>query len=143
MRPKRSPRGKPRGLRPLANRVRGTPWHRRCPGFRGGLPPCRRIEYDHRMRQLVALFTSLVVVAAAASAADKGLMVRERTNSNGKVMEVTTYYTADKRVIDAPRQRTIVDLSAKTMTMIDKAARSYTVTTFDAMRRRGDGMGQT
>jgi Domain of unknown function (DUF4412) len=94
------------------------------------------------MRQLVALFTSLVVVAAAASAADKGLMVRERTNSNGKVMEVTTYYTADKTVIDAPRQRTIVDLSAKTMTMIDKAARSYTVTTFDAMRRQGDVMRQ-
>src|SRR4029453_14838040 len=142
MRPKRSPRGKPRGLRPLANRVRGPPWHRRRPGFRDGLPPCRRIEYDHRMRQLAALFTSLVVVAAA-SAADKGLMGPQATNPNGKVMEVTTYYTADKRVIDAPRQRTIVDLSAKTMTMIDKAARSYTVTTFDAMRRRGDGMGQT
>src|SRR5262245_39688122 len=93
------------------------------------------------MRSLTAaLLLSLATPALAADAT--GLMVRERTNANGTVTEITTYYTADKVVTDAPRQRTVVDLTAKTVTMIDKSARSYAVAPFDALARQGETMKQ-
>lgn len=93
------------------------------------------------MRSVAAVF--VLYLATAAVAADAaGLMVRERTNANGSVTEITTYYTADKAVTDGPRQRTVVDLTAKTVTMVDKAARSYAVAPFDAMRRQGETMRQ-
>jgi hypothetical protein len=93
------------------------------------------------MRALpAALVLALASTAVAADAT--GLMVRERTNANGAVTEVTTYYTADKVITDAPRQRTVVDLSAKTVTMVDKAAKSYAVAPFDAMGRQGEAMRQ-
>jgi hypothetical protein len=90
------------------------------------------------MRNLAALL-ALVLAAASVHAAD-GLLVRERTTANGSVTEVTTYYTADKVVTDAPRQRTVIDLTAKTVTLIDKAAKSYALVTFDALRRQGKTM---
>jgi hypothetical protein len=106
------------------------------------LAPVARLSYDRRMRSHARLVAFALLLVPAARAAGGDLTVRERTVIDGKTIESTNYYTADKSVTDGPRQRTVVDMTAKTVTMIDKASRSYAVTTFDAMLQQGETMRQ-
>jgi hypothetical protein len=106
------------------------------------LAPVARLSYDRRMRSHVRLLAFALLLVPAARAAGGDLTVRERIVSDGKTAESTTYYTADKNVSDGPRQRTVVDLTAKTVTMIDKESHSYAVATFDAMLQQGETMRQ-
>lgn len=93
-------------------------------------------------RALVAAL--LVAIAANAPAAD--LMVRQRLTTTGgpgggpRTEESTEYITAKLSVSDGSSSRTIVDLEAKTLTMIDKQRKTYAVMTFDDLRRRGEEM---
>ena len=51
---------------------------------------------------------------------------------------MTEYITDTRRITDDPEHRTIVDLDAKTITMLDKKQNTYTVTTFDELHRQMD-----
>jgi hypothetical protein len=90
------------------------------------------------MHTRLGLLTLAAVLAVAAAAFAKDLVIRERTSIEGphpKTFEATQYYGDRKLVTDGPRQRTIIDLDAKTMTAVDKESKAYTVTTFDAVRQ--------
>ncbi len=88
------------------------------------------------------ILASLLCIAAACGgpARPTDLAVRERSSGGGRVAEQTTYYAGRKTVVDGERQRTVIDLDAKTITMIDKASKSYAVTTFDNVRGQGDAL---
>lgn len=65
------------------------------------------------------------------------LTIRQRVTTTGpraETHEATEYVTATRRITDDPTHRTIVDLDAKTLTVLDKARKTYTVTTFDELR---------
>jgi hypothetical protein len=106
------------------------------------LAPAERLSYDRRMRSHARLVAFALLLVPAARAAGGDLTVRERYVTDGQTTEVTNYYTADKSINDGPRQRTVVDMTAKTVTMIDKASHSYAVTTFDSMLQQGETMRQ-
>ena len=91
-------------------------------------------------RRWPPLLFGLVLVACSHPSPE--LTVRERTVNDTNTIEATSYYTADKTVSINPRQRTIVDLGAKTVTMIDLQSKSYAVTSFDDMRKQGEAMRQ-
>lgn len=89
------------------------------------------------MRIALQALVLALVVPALARAAD--LTVRQQVTATGPrtdTHEVTEYITATRRITDDPGHRTIVDLDAKTITMVDKAKHTYTVTTFDDLRQQ-------
>src|SRR5262245_25153770 len=85
-------------------------------------------------RHSVAL---VLVLAAGAAGRDSALTVHQRLVPPGDrkgITEETEYYSGNKLVIDSPTRRWIVDLDAKTATNVDKDARSYTVSSLDAVQ---------
>jgi hypothetical protein len=91
----------------------------------------------------IAAAVALALAAPAWGAAD--LAVRVRTTVTGeapKTFEAMEYHTDTRTITDGARQRTIVDLTAKTVTMVDKKSASYTVTTFDILRKQGEALRQ-
>src|SRR5262249_39731238 len=122
-----------------ARRASGVPPRTGRPRMR--LAPAARLSYDRRMRSHLPVAFALLLLSAA-RAAGGDLTVRERIGTDRKTSETTAYYPADKNVSDNPRQRTVVDLTAKTVTMIDKDSHSYAVTSFDALLQQGETMRQ-
>lgn len=89
------------------------------------------------MRFALAALVLALIVPTLGRASE--LTVRQRVTATGPrsdTREVTEYITATRRVTDDPKHRTIVDLDAKTITMVDKAKKTYTVTTFDELRQQ-------
>lgn len=96
------------------------------------------MTYTPRAMRRVLLLLSLLAPVAARGA---DLTVRQRVTAVGprtQTHEMTEYVTDTRRITDDPDRRTIVDLDAKTITMLDKKANTYTVTTFDDLRRQMD-----
>ncbi len=86
------------------------------------------------MRVVVAGLLTALVLPPVGRAAD--LTVRQRVTTTGpraESHEATEYVTATRRITDDPARRTIVDLEAKTLTVLDKTRKTYTVTTFDEL----------
>lgn len=90
----------------------------------------------------VLVVAALVVLGGAARADDLTLRQRTTTTAGGKshVREEMQYAHAGLLVIDAPDSRTIVDVDARTMTVADKAAKTYVVMTFDDLRRQAEAV---
>jgi hypothetical protein len=94
------------------------------------------------MRASSALVAPALLLTAVAQAGD--LTIRQRTTTGGGTntvtREETQYAHGDTLVIDSKDQRTIVDVAAKTMTIADKAKKTYFVLTFDEMRAQADAV---
>ena len=83
----------------------------------------------------------LALVLVAEAAAGKDLVLRQRAWGPGRPKpgeEQTEYFSGGKIVIASPRLRTIVDLKARTWTLIELQRKSYRVVTFDDLRRARD-----
>ncbi len=86
-----------------------------------------------------------VAVALPSWALAGDLILRQRTTLTGgprpaPPREQTQYFSGRTMVIDDDDARSIVDLSAKTLTVVDKRQRTYTVTSFDDLRARAEAM---
>lgn len=91
------------------------------------------------MRAAIAGLLAGLALPQLGGAAD--LTVRQRVTTTGpraETHEATEYVTATRRITDDPTHRTIVDLEAKTLTVLDKTKKTYTVTTFDELRQQMD-----
>ncbi|HVN86070.1 MAG TPA: DUF4412 domain-containing protein [Candidatus Binatia bacterium] len=80
-------------------------------------------------------FVGLLTVAVTASAKD--LTIHQRTSigvHGGTAQDVMEYWSGSKMVSDDSQMRSIVDLDARTFTMLDKAKKTYFTETFDEMR---------
>src|SRR5262244_276601 len=90
------------------------------------------------------VLSCLLLLAAAVDAKD--LVVKQRSSSGfggGTPNDETVYITDDKMVTDSAGVRTIVDLGKQDMTSIDKAQKTYTVVTFDDLRKQMDMLRQS
>jgi hypothetical protein len=90
------------------------------------------------------VLSCLLVLAAAVDAKD--LVVRQRSSSGfggGTPSDETVYITNDKIVTDSAGVRTIVNLDAQSMTSVDKAQKTYTVVTFEELRKQMDMLRQS
>jgi hypothetical protein len=85
---------------------------------------------------------AMLVLAGVAFGADLTLRQRTTTTSSGQsfAREETQYAHGDLLVIDASDTRTIVDVTAQTMTIADKQKKTYFVMTFDDMRRQAEAV---
>jgi hypothetical protein len=95
------------------------------------------------MRPSGVLVTSgFLLLATAAAAGDLTIRQRTTTSAGGRTdtREEMQYAHGDILVIDAPDTRTIVDVAARTMTVADKAKKTYFVMTFDDMRKQADAI---
>jgi len=82
----------------------------------------------------VGLLLSLVLPSVGRA---MDLTIRQRVTTTGpraETHEATEYVTTTRRITDDPTHRTIVDLDARTLTVLDKTRKTYTVTTFDQLR---------
>jgi len=82
---------------------------------------------------------ALFIFAIPALGAGKDLTLRQRTTGAGTTSEPheeMQYWTATKRITDGPHMRMILDVSAKTMTFVDKDKKTYRVQTFDQMHQQ-------
>jgi hypothetical protein len=93
------------------------------------------------MRAGTALAMSLVLMGVALGG-DLTLRQRTTTTSSGQsfTREERQYAHGDLLVIDAADTRTIVDVSAQTMTVADKEKKTYFVMTFEDMRRQAEAV---
>lgn len=96
------------------------------------------------MRRFV--FVILIVLASTAAgpearATSEGLAIRQKINVSGMQRpdrEQTLYYTPAVRITDDVRTTSIIDLDRRTVTFIDKQAKTYSVTTFEELAARDD-----
>jgi hypothetical protein len=100
-----------------------------------------RLHYTRAMqtRAQMLRLAVLTVMASAASAAD--LTIHHKTTVTGassRSQAGTQYWTATKMVTDEPATRSIIDMSAQTMTFMDKQKKTYFVQTFEELHRRVD-----
>src|SRR6266404_314314 len=88
---------------------------------------------------------SLVLALARPAAGADTLALRQRITAGptGEAREQMQYFTSGKRITDDARMRSIIDLDAKTVTMVHKDKKSYTVMTFDELRDRGVQLKKT
>jgi hypothetical protein len=89
------------------------------------------------MRTVPVLALALAL-ALPAPAAGKDLMLRQRAFGPGGPAggeEQSEYFSGDRIVIASPTRRAIVDLKAQTWTLIDPKRKTYSVMTFDELRR--------
>jgi hypothetical protein len=92
-------------------------------------------------RRCPGVWRALVLGLAALAAACGGsrdLAVRQRvTDSRAPATptEEIQYLTTSGRITDDPHARTIVDLRENTLTTIDKDKKTYSIVTFDDLRR--------
>ncbi len=89
---------------------------------------------------LCAGLMACVAVDPAWAEPTPGLVIRQRINISGMQRpdrEQTLYYTPGIRIIDDERMRSIIDLDARTFTVIDKEGKTYAVSTFEALEGRG------
>jgi hypothetical protein len=93
-------------------------------------------------RSGLLLICGFLLVAPAARAGDLTIRQRTTTNAAGQssTREEMQYAHGDVLVIDAADTRTIVDVVAKTMTVADKAKKTYFVMTFDDMRKQAEAV---
>ena len=89
------------------------------------------------------LVRTVVLAALACGRSPSDLAIHERTSIEGpdaKTREVTRYYGTKKVVTEGQRQRTIIDLDARTMTLIDKQAKAYILTGFDDLAKQTEAL---
>jgi hypothetical protein len=93
-------------------------------------------------RSRAIVVSGVLLLAAVASAGDLTIRQRTTTSAAGQTntREEMQYAHGDVLVIDAPDTRTIVDVVARTMTVADKAKKTYFVMTFDDMRKQADAV---
>lgn len=96
------------------------------------------------------LFTLLLLLAlalgASPAAAGDELVLRVRiapSKTATDPWEQTQYYSGGVRITDDPRFRTIIDLDKRTLTVINKAKQTYSVTTFDEIKKRREAAAET
>ncbi len=78
-------------------------------------------------------------VPAGAGMTFKDLILHERiTLGDGAPYEETQFFSGSKSVRDDPQQRTIVDLEAKTIMVLRKGAKLYSVTRLEDVRREDE-----
>lgn len=97
------------------------------------------------MRDWCALAgAALLLVTGVGLAGDLTLRQRTTTSTAGQshAREETQYAHDGLLVIDAPDTRTIVDVDARTMTLADKARKTYVVMTFDDLKRQAEKVQQ-
>jgi hypothetical protein len=93
----------------------------------------------------VVIVWAFLCVHARAGASGKDLIVHERISGgpgNSAPREETQYFHGDRTVREAPRRRTIVDLAAKTVTIIRPDRQTYSVVTFDDLSKQSDELRQ-
>jgi hypothetical protein len=85
-------------------------------------------------------WSCLLLSSGTARAGDLTLRQRTTTTAGGQshVRDEMQYVHDGLLVIDAPDTRTIVDVDARTMTVADKARRTYMVMTFDDVKRQAE-----
>ena len=87
----------------------------------------------------------LISLSAVALADAKDLTLRQRTTMSaqgGKPHEMMEYWSGGKMVTDDSHQRTIVDMDARTLTVITKDQKTYFTETFDEMQQQVESMKQ-
>jgi hypothetical protein len=92
----------------------------------------------------VSTLLALLVTAAAAHAAND-VVLRQRiiVSSTTEVpREQTQYYSGPLRITDDDRATTIVNLDKRTITLINKQDKTYSVTTFAELEKRGESHDQ-
>jgi hypothetical protein len=93
------------------------------------------------MRASLPVLLLALATPAAGGTFAKELMLRQRTYGPAgpaSAEEQRQYFSGDKIVVDDGRARSIVDLVARTWTLVDKRKKNYTVMPFDDLRRRGE-----
>lgn len=83
----------------------------------------------------------LLLGATLAQAGD--LIIRQRITGDGEsnsVREETQYLTATQRITDSEDSRLIIDLSAQSMTVANKAKKSFQVLSFEQIRQQTQAM---
>jgi hypothetical protein len=81
---------------------------------------------------------AFVWLGAAPALADLTLRQRSYGPAGPEAARVQTqYFGGRKMVTDDARERSIVDLAAGTLTVVDKEKETYSVVAFDELRRRG------
>jgi hypothetical protein len=86
--------------------------------------------------------SALLLVAAPALAGDLTIRQRTTTSAAGRsdIREEMQYAHGNVLAIDAVDTRTIVDVATRTMTVADKAKKTYFVMSFDDLRKQGDAV---
>jgi hypothetical protein len=95
------------------------------------------------MRRHTWLIGLFIVIATASAVPAKDLALRQRTTISGpttQIREGMQYWTATKTVSDDPHMRTITDLSAKTITMIEKDKKTYFTRSFAELQQDSEAM---
>jgi hypothetical protein len=106
------------------------------------------------MRIRLILIFALLFGCAAMRTGGKGgdgpLMVRARTTAaGGPMIEAELYWSGNKRVTEQKKQRMIFDIDSKTVTVVDKQHKQYSIRSFDeilkqreVLNKRFDAMSQ-
>jgi hypothetical protein len=92
-----------------------------------------------RRESWVIIVSMFLFVPGWAGAGVKNLVVRERITGgvgDATTRDETQYFSGSKTVRETPHRRTIVDFDAKTITTIRKDRQTYSVITFDDLRRQ-------
>jgi hypothetical protein len=88
------------------------------------------------------LSTLILSLLATPSFAADELMLRQRimSSTTGKAedRQQTQYYAGSVRITDDDRYRTIADLDKRTLTVINKGKRTYSVSTFAELEKRNE-----
>lgn len=80
---------------------------------------------------------ALLSCAPRVAAADLILRTRVTSSERAEPSEITHYWTARHLVEDMPKARILADLEARTIAIIDKQAKTYSLWTFDEFQRIG------
>jgi len=86
------------------------------------------------------LLVFVLTVLAPAWADAKNLIIRQRVTGSPSAapQEQMLYWTDTMRVTDETHRRSIVDFNAHTLTSVDKDRKTYTVRSFDELRKQGE-----
>jgi hypothetical protein len=85
-----------------------------------------------------SLVLILLLGALPVSASDLILRSRVSVSNREAPSQITQYWTAKRLVEDLERMRILVDLEARTVTVIHKSAKTYEVRTFEDFHRLGE-----
>lgn len=90
------------------------------------------------MNLWVCALLACLALPVRVSATDLTLHQRIIGGPDGKSHEMTQYWTDDKTITDDAHTRTIADLNLKTLTIVSKERKTYSVMSFDDMRRQAE-----
>jgi len=88
---------------------------------------------------VLAMVLGISTVPARAETNLKGLILHQRvTIGSGAPYEETQFFSDGKSVRDDPQQRTVVDVDAKSITVLTKSSKMYKVARLDDVRREDE-----